>query len=69
MSINYILSGSGAQKILWLHGVLGNSRNFRGLVKNIPATHYLLDSRNHGDSFHNSDHSYPTLAADVAKFI
>ncbi len=61
-----IQAGEGAAVVL-LHGLFGAARNF-GAIQRALAPHVrvvALDMRNHGDSPHGDDMSYPTLAADV----
>lgn len=59
--------------VLILHGVFGSKSNNRTIAKQLNAKLerdvYCLDLRNHGESPHNERHDYPSLAADVEKFI
>jgi pimeloyl-ACP methyl ester carboxylesterase len=68
MILNSMEQGHGAPVIL-LHGLFGTARNLgavaRGLAEN--ARVLSLDLRNHGDSPHNPDMDYTTMAADVAE--
>lgn len=59
--------------ILFLHGLFGSKANNRSiskqLSKKLNCDIYCLDLRNHGDSPHNKIHDYPSMAADVERFI
>lgn len=64
------VSGQG-EPIVFLHGLFGSWQNL-GTAVRAAAEHYqvhALDLRNHGKSPHHPQHSYPTLAADVASYI
>lgn len=57
--------------LIILHGLFGSASNFRGLAK-LYASHfnvYYLDLRNHGNSPHSDQMSYPLMAADVIEFM
>ncbi|XP_075983984.1 sn-1-specific diacylglycerol lipase ABHD11-like [Anticarsia gemmatalis] len=67
-------SPSGSSKnIIALHGLLGSKRNWDSMCKMINsatnASVVAADIRNHGDSPHNSTHTYPELASDVSQLI
>jgi pimeloyl-ACP methyl ester carboxylesterase len=59
--------------ILFLHGLLGSKRNWETISKNISSTlntcTIAVDARNHGESPHDSSHTYPDLASDVSKLM
>lgn len=63
--------------VLFLHGLLGNKRNFASLASSLslqlqkPRTIYTLDLRNHGDNNHDwrINMSYSDMARDVLAFI
>lgn len=61
------------QTLIFLHGVLGNFRNLSRIPKYPPLFSnfniYLLDLRNHGNSFHSSDNSVISHASDIHEFI
>lgn len=59
--------GEGLPPLIILHGMLGSSRNWQSAGRDLAARHqvYALDLRNHGDSFHAREMSYPIMAADV----
>jgi esterase len=66
MILNAIQAGEGPPVVL-LHGLFGAARNF-GAIQRAVAPRFrvvALDLRNHGDSPHEPDMRYPTLAADV----
>lgn len=59
--------------IIFLHGLFGSKSNNRSiskqLSKSLNCEIYCVDLRNHGDSPHNLRHDYPSMAADVERFI
>ncbi len=62
-----------AQKppLVVLHGLLGSSRNWATTARDLAATHavYLLDLRNHGQSPHTPAMDFPSLAADLSRWL
>ena len=54
-----------------LHGLLGSSDNWISLAKIWSKTHkvYLIDLRNHGQSFHSDQFNYDLMANDVYELI
>jgi len=65
------LGGAGRPPLLLLHGLLGSSRNWQTVGRELAAHRRVLalDLRNHGQSPHAADASYPALAADVAAWM
>jgi len=65
------LGGAGEPPIVLLHGLLGSSRNWQTVGRELAATRrvFALDLRNHGQSPHDPDVSYPAMAADVAAWL
>jgi esterase len=66
MILNAIQAGDGPPVVL-LHGLFGVARNF-GAVQRALASRFrvvALDLRNHGESPHQADMRYSTLAADA----
>ncbi len=66
MILHAIQAGEGPPVVL-LHGLFGAARNF-GMVQRALAPRFkviALDLRNHGDSPHGADMTYPAMAADV----
>jgi pimeloyl-ACP methyl ester carboxylesterase len=61
------------QPILFLHGLFGSKKNNRTisklLARDLGRPVYALDLRNHGDSPHQHDHDYASMAGDVSNFI
>ncbi|MBL4806611.1 MAG: alpha/beta fold hydrolase [Rhodobacteraceae bacterium] len=57
--------------LLIVHGLFGSARNWGVLQKRLAVERQVLavDLRNHGDSFHHGDNSYPALADDLADVI
>ena len=66
----YAEYGSGPPVIL-LHGLLGSKANMTGVARALASRFrtYVVDLRNHGDSFHHSTMSYGTMAADLGGFM
>ncbi|KAH3664297.1 hypothetical protein OGAPHI_004649 [Ogataea philodendri] len=66
-------SPTSKNPIVFLHGLFGSKVNNRSvskqLVKLLDRDIYCLDLRNHGESPHHPRHDYPSLAADVERFI
>ncbi|KAL4960332.1 putative alpha/beta hydrolase [Aspergillus stella-maris] len=59
--------------IIFLHGLFGSKQNnrsiSRALARDLKREVYIVDLRNHGASFHDTEHTYPVMANDVADFI
>lgn len=60
-----------ARPLMIVHGLFGSGRNWGVIAKRLSDRGLVLapDMRNHGDSFRDADHSYPALAADLARVI
>ena len=58
--------------ILFLHGLLGQGRNWRSFALNDVLSSkrnvYLVDLRNHGESDHHPSMTYKELVDDVLRF-
>ena len=70
MTLFYQKLGQGPP-ILILPGLLGSIDNWRSIAKQLAPhyTLYLVDHRNHGQSFHSLVMTYEAMAADVQAFI
>jgi esterase len=70
MLLNYKKSGSGPSLIL-MHGLFGSLENLNVVAKALSEhfTVYNVDLRNHGQSFHSDDMSYPHMANDIKALI
>ena len=57
----------GLPKIIFLHGLLGSSRNWRAVAKSLAGERHAfsLDLRNHGNSFHQEDASVCAMVEDL----
>lgn len=57
--------------LLIVPGLFGSGRNWGVIAKNLSTSRRVLalDMRNHGDSFWHESHTYPDLAADLARLI
>lgn len=71
--LNTISHGPATDKpaLLIAHGLFGSARNWGVLAKRLSDDRRVIavDMRNHGRSFHADDHSYETLAGDLAEVI
>ena len=70
MNLFYREMGEG-QPMIILHGLFGASDNWLSIAK-VLSEHfkvYLIDQRNHGQSPHDDEFSYPALAEDLKAFI
>ena len=66
--LNYSRAGSGEPLVI-MHGLFGSARNWQTLARRF-AEHFdvvNVDMRNHGQSFHDDEMSYPAMAADLLK--
>ena len=67
MVLHSNIIGEG-QPFIILHGFLGMGDNWKTLAKqfsNLGFQVHLVDQRNHGRSFHDSEFNYEVLAADL----
>ena len=72
--LHYLAQGDpAARPLLVLHGLFGTLDNWQTLARRWvdEAGLYVVsaDLRNHGRSFHEAAHTYPLLAADVARLL
>ena len=58
-------------KIVFLHGLLGSSRNWRSVCKCLSGeSHsFALDLPNHGKSFHSEDTTIKGMACDILRWL
>lgn len=70
MKLNYKAIGEG-KPIIILHGVFGSLDNWLTIGKKLSESFkiYLVDLRNHGDSFHDEEFTYEAMAGDLVNFI
>jgi len=70
LALAYSELGEGPP-VLILHGLFGWKRNWASIAKGLSLTHrvFLLDMRNHGESPHADEMTYPAMAGDIAEFI
>ena len=71
MYLDYKKTGNSGSNILILHGLFGNKRNWQSIANYLSTDHqvYTLDLRNHGNSDHANEMTYPIMATDVVAFI
>lgn len=71
--LNHIIAGerNGLPPVILAHGLFGSAKNLGGISRRLAQDRQVVsvDMRNHGDSFHDSDQSYPAMAADLAGII
>ena len=62
--------GSGRPLVI-LHGLFGSSDNWLSIGKALSEEFevFLVDQRNHGQSFHSIEHNYEVLAQDLLAFL
>lgn len=68
--LNFKKIGKG-KPIIIMHGVFGSLDNWLTVGKKLADSYavYLLDLRNHGDSFHDQEFTYDAMANDLRDFI
>lgn len=57
--------------LLIVHGLFGSARNWGVIAKRLSDERPVIavDLRNHGESFHDERHDYPSMAGDLAEVI
>lgn len=72
MLLNSKILGYGDETIIVLHGLYGSLDSWFPAVKFFPYEKYkihLLDLRNHGESFHSDNFSFPAMIEDMIYYI
>ncbi|MCL3780457.1 alpha/beta fold hydrolase [Prolixibacteraceae bacterium JC049] len=71
MELNYRKIGEQGAPLFVLHGLYGCSDNWMSIGRHLAERYqvYLIDLRNHGRSFHDAEHSYDAMVADLAWLI
>ena len=73
MSILYSnIIGDGYNHIIILHGLLGmgdNWKTYANKLKNEGYCVHLVDQRNHGRSFHDSEMNFEVMSNDLLKYL
>lgn len=72
MKLNHTVTGpESGLPIFLVHGLFGQGRNLGVIARRLAGTRRVVavDLRNHGDSPHDSDHSYRAMADDLAGII
>jgi len=69
--LNRLVHGNSGPPLVIAHGLYGSARNWGVIAKRLSDRFRVItvDMRNHGDSFHDPDHSYAALAGDLARII
>lgn len=70
MQLQFKEFGNG-EPLLILHGLFGSSDNWFSIAPKLAAQFHVftLDQRNHGQSPHSGEMTYPLMARDVAEFL
>ncbi|RAP32783.1 alpha/beta hydrolase [Candidatus Marinamargulisbacteria bacterium SCGC AG-439-L15] len=70
LQLTYQDYGQG-DPILILHGLFGSKQNWKSIATSLSETHRVItvDLRNHGESPHNDQMTYPLMAKDIQDFI
>jgi len=65
------LGGKGLPVLIVLHGLMGASRNWQTLGREISSQYHViaLDLRNHGSSPHSAEMTYDSMAKDVVAWM
>ncbi len=65
-----MIIGAGSP-LLILHGLFGESKNWLTIAKGLSSFFevHLIDQRNHGNSFHHTEHNYTVLAEDINSYM
>lgn len=69
--LNFSELGEDGVPLIVMHGLFGSSRNWQTLARQFAQSFQVInvDLRNHGDSFHSDQMSYPDMAQDVANVL
>ena len=70
MKLHYQSTGIGRPLVI-LHGLFGSSDNWRSIVKVLVNTRQVItvDLRNHGQSPHSTEQSYPLMVEDLFELL
>jgi len=70
MKLHYQSTGIGKPLVI-LHGLFGSSDNWRSIVKVLVNTRQVItvDLRNHGQSPHSTEQSYPLMVEDLFELL
>ncbi|MCB0278682.1 MAG: alpha/beta fold hydrolase [Calditrichaeota bacterium] len=70
MRLNVQVIGNGPDIII-LHGLFGSGDNWQSVAKQLSSSYrvHLPDLRNHGQSPHSIEMSYPLMAADIKEYV
>ena len=70
MILNSEIIGTGNNQIVILHGLYGNSDSWKRVAQFLKSdfTVHLVNQRNHGKSFFDNEHNYPSLVKDLKNY-
>jgi len=68
--LHFSTSGSGKPLVI-LHGLFGSGKNWQSHARQFAdqSRVFMVDLRNHGQSFHADEMNYPVMADDVAQLL
>ena len=68
--LHFSTSGSGKPLVI-LHGLFGSGKNWQSHARQFAdqSEVFMVDLRNHGQSFHADEMNYPVMADDVAQLL
>lgn len=68
--LHFSTSGSGKPLVI-LHGLFGSGKNWQSHARQFAdqSQVFMVDLRNHGQSFHADEMNYPVMADDVAQLL
>ena len=71
MNLNYQVFGESGRALLLVHGLFGQIANWRSVARELSTDYrvYVVDQRNHGESFHSGSMTYHDMATDLDQFI
>ena len=71
MILNSKIIGNQNKVLIILHGLFGSLDNWYSIAKEFALNYqvHILDQRNHGKSFHNTNHNYDVMSDDLYNYI
>lgn len=71
MKLHFREYGGGASPLVILHGLFGSGDNWHTIARRLEGGRRIIapDLRNHGNSPHSDDFSFPDMASDVAELL
>ncbi len=71
MILNSKIIGNKEKVLIILHGLFGSLDNWYSIAKELSFSFqvHIIDQRNHGKSFHDSNHNYDLMSNDLYNYI